>query len=127
MLHVAFPDPYAVVHLDGVEVGSTAVYKKSLNPNWDEVFKLWVHSLTMEAKTFTYTFCSSVTKQSRIEVDIIDEKKLKKGSDHNYLGSIRFRLTIDEEKPKKGSDHSYLGSIRFQVGEAIDLNVESSL
>lgn len=104
MLHVALPDPYAVVKLNGIEVASTAIYKKSVNPNWNETFRLWVHSLTMEAKMFTYTFCRSVTKQSLITVDIIDEKK-----------------------QDKGSDHSYLGGIRFQVGEVIDLNVESSL
>jgi len=94
MLHVALPDPYAIVKLNRMKVASTAVIKRTLDPHWDEVFKLWVHSLTMEAKTFTYTFCSSVTKQSRIKVEIFDEKKQKKANpfDNGYLGGIHFQV-----------------------------------
>jgi E3 ubiquitin-protein ligase NEDD4 len=106
MLQVAFPDPYAIVKLNGIEVASTAVIKRTLNPHWNEEFKLWVHSLTREAKTFTYTFGSSVTQQSRIEVEIFDVKKQKKAN-------------------KK--DNGYLGGIQFKVGDVINIDVRSGL
>jgi E3 ubiquitin-protein ligase NEDD4 len=105
MLHVALPDPYAIVKLNGIEVASTAVIKRTLDPPWNESFKLWVHSLTTEAKTFTYTFHSSVTKQSRIEVEIFDEKKQKKANTKDY---------------------GYLGALHFQVGDVIDIKCRSS-
>jgi E3 ubiquitin-protein ligase NEDD4 len=106
MLHVALPDPYAVVHLNGVEVASTAVCKKSLNPLWNETFELWVHSPTMEAKRFTYTFCSPVTKQSRITVNIFNDKKRKRANISEY-----------------GS--GFLGGSHFVVEQAIDIHVTS--
>jgi Ca2+-dependent lipid-binding protein len=106
MLHVALPDPYAIVKVNGIWVASTAGIKKTLDPHWNEVFKLWVYSLTMEAKTFTYTFCSSVTKQSRIKVEIFDEKKQKKANT---------------------KDNGYLGGIHFQVGDVINIDPTSSL
>lgn len=56
----SLPDPFAIVYLNGVEVTRTAVDKKSLNPSWNKPFRL------------------SVTKQSRITVDIIDEKSKKR-------------------------------------------------
>jgi Ca2+-dependent lipid-binding protein len=102
MLHVAFPVPYAVVHLNGVEVASTVV-DQSLNPIWNDTFKLWVYSLTMEAKAFTYTFCSSVTKQSLITVKIFDEKKRKKAD-------------------RKDNVSGLFGGINFLVGEVIDID-----
>jgi E3 ubiquitin-protein ligase NEDD4 len=106
MLHVALPSPYAIVKLNGTDVFSTAAIKRTLNPYWNETFKLWVHSLTMEAKTFTYTFFSSVTKQSRIMVEIWDEKKQKKANTKDY---------------------GYLGGIHFQVGDVINIDPTSSL
>ncbi len=106
MLHAAFPDPYAIIKLNGIEVASTAVYKKSVNPNWNENLRLWVHSLTIEAKTFTYTFCSYVTKQSLIKVDIFDAKKEKNVFSQNcgYLGSIEFQVwdVIDDIHDRSG-------------------------
>jgi E3 ubiquitin-protein ligase NEDD4 len=106
MLHIALPDPYAIVKLNGIIMASTAVIKRTLDPHWNESFKLWAHSLTMEANTFTYTFCSSVTEQSSIEVKIYDDKKAKK---------------------LNTKDYGYLGVLHFRVGDVIDINARSSL
>jgi E3 ubiquitin-protein ligase NEDD4 len=106
MLHVALPDPYAIVKLNGMKVASTAVIKRTLYPYWNETFELWVHSLTTEAKTFTYTLGSTVTEQSSIKVEIWDEKKQKKANTKDY---------------------GYLGGIHFQVGDVIDFKASSSL
>jgi E3 ubiquitin-protein ligase NEDD4 len=106
MLHVALPDPYAIVKLNGMKVASTVVIKRTLDPYWNETFKLWVHSLTTEAKTFTYTLGSIVTEQSSIEVEIFDAKKQERAN-----------------KKEKG----YLGGIHFQVRDVIYISVVSGL
>lgn len=35
-----FPDPFAVVTVDGEQTHSTAVIRKTLNPYWNESFDL---------------------------------------------------------------------------------------
>jgi hypothetical protein len=42
MLDVAFPNPFAVVSIGGEQTKTTSVVKRTLNPNWDESFDLWV-------------------------------------------------------------------------------------
>jgi E3 ubiquitin-protein ligase NEDD4 len=103
MLHVALPDPYAIVKVNGIDHASTAVIKRTLDPYWNKTFNLWVHCLTTEAKTFTYTFCSTVTKTSR--------------------------MIFDEKRPKKANtkDYGYLGGVHFQVGDMIDFDSRSGM
>lgn len=36
-----FPDPFAVVTVDGEQTHSTAVIRKTLNPYWNESFDLY--------------------------------------------------------------------------------------
>jgi Ca2+-dependent lipid-binding protein len=42
MLDVAFPDPFAVVTVGGEQTKTTQIFKKTLNPHWNEGFDLWV-------------------------------------------------------------------------------------
>jgi len=44
MLDVASPDPFAVVS-SGDQTKTTSIIKKTLNPDWNESFDLWVHYL----------------------------------------------------------------------------------
>jgi E3 ubiquitin-protein ligase NEDD4 len=44
MLDVALPDPFAVVTIGEDQTKITSIIKKTLNPNWNENFDLWVHS-----------------------------------------------------------------------------------
>jgi E3 ubiquitin-protein ligase NEDD4 len=43
MLDVAFPDPYAIVTIEGEQSKITSTIEKTLNPFWNESFDLWVH------------------------------------------------------------------------------------
>lgn len=38
---LGFPDPFAVVTVDGEQTHSTAVIRKTLNPYWNESFDLY--------------------------------------------------------------------------------------
>lgn len=41
---LGFPDPFAVVTVDGEQTHSTAVIRKTLNPYWNESFDLYGYS-----------------------------------------------------------------------------------
>ncbi|CAG8459561.1 16376_t:CDS:10 [Acaulospora morrowiae] len=69
-----FPDPFAVVTVDGEQTHTTSVIKRSLNPYWNESFDILV------------------TGQSVIAVQIFDQKKFKK-KDQGFLGVINIQIS----------------------------------
>ncbi|KAK9761159.1 hypothetical protein K7432_014145 [Basidiobolus ranarum] len=69
-----FPDPYAQVTVDGEQTYTTGVLKKTLNPYWNENFKI------------------NVTKNSTVMVQIFDQKKNKR-KDHGFLGSVNVKIS----------------------------------
>jgi Ca2+-dependent lipid-binding protein len=64
MLNIALPDPYAIVMVDETQTQQTAVFKKFLNPNWNESFDLWVHTLMYNARSLL-TFGQSCGEHER--------------------------------------------------------------
>ncbi|KZT60479.1 HECT-domain-containing protein [Calocera cornea HHB12733] len=67
------PDPFAVISVDGQAVHNTSVFRKSLNPYWNESFDL------------------DVKENSSLSVQIFDERKFKK-RDQGFLGLVLIRL-----------------------------------
>ncbi|EJU05358.1 HECT-domain-containing protein [Dacryopinax primogenitus] len=67
------PDPFAVISVDGQAVHNTSVFRKSLNPYWNESFDL------------------DVKENSTLSVQIFDERKFKK-RDQGFLGLVMIRL-----------------------------------
>ncbi|KAI9326056.1 ubiquitin-protein ligase [Zopfochytrium polystomum] len=74
-----FPDPFAVVTVDGGQTHSTNVIKRSLSPYWNETFQI------------------AIRPHSVIAVQIFDQKKWMKTRDQGFLGVINIRVdqTID--------------------------------
>jgi len=68
-----FPDPFAVITVDGEQTHTTTVIKKTLNPYWNESFDV------------------NVTDSSIVAVQIFDQKKFKK-KDQGFLGVINIRV-----------------------------------
>ncbi|RKP10065.1 E3 ubiquitin-protein ligase RSP5 [Thamnocephalis sphaerospora] len=68
-----FPDPFAVITVDGEQTCTTQVIKRTLNPYWNESFLL------------------HVTDESVIAVQIFDQKKFKK-KDQGFLGVINVSM-----------------------------------
>ncbi|KAK9459418.1 uncharacterized protein V1516DRAFT_687172 [Lipomyces oligophaga] len=68
-----FPDPFAVVTVDGNQTSTTTPIRKSVNPYWNESFDL------------------NVTESSIIAVQIFDQKKFKR-KDQGFLGVINIRV-----------------------------------
>ncbi|KZO97882.1 HECT-domain-containing protein [Calocera viscosa TUFC12733] len=67
------PDPFSVISVDGQAVHNTSVFRKSLNPYWNESFDL------------------DVKENSTLSVQIFDERKFKK-RDQGFLGLVLIRL-----------------------------------
>ncbi|KAK6339056.1 hypothetical protein TWF696_009849 [Orbilia brochopaga] len=68
-----FPDPFAVITVDGEQTHTTTVIKKTLNPYWNESFDV------------------NVNEGSIVAVQIFDQKKFKK-KDQGFLGVINIRV-----------------------------------
>ncbi|KAK9338234.1 hypothetical protein V1521DRAFT_416598 [Lipomyces starkeyi] len=68
-----FPDPFAVITVDGEQTHTTSVIRKTLNPYWNESFDV------------------NVTESSIIAVQIFDQKKFKR-KDQGFLGVINIRV-----------------------------------
>ena len=43
VLILGFPDPFAVLTVDGEQTKTTSVIKKTLNPYWNEAFDVYHH------------------------------------------------------------------------------------
>ncbi|KAI9329015.1 hypothetical protein DFJ73DRAFT_790954 [Zopfochytrium polystomum] len=69
-----FPDPFAVVTVDGGQTHTTTVVKRSLSPYWNESFQV------------------SIRPHSVIVVQIFDQKKWMKTRDQGFLGVINIRV-----------------------------------
>jgi len=69
-----FPDPFAVLTVDGEQTHTTSVIKKTLNPYWNETFEI------------------RVTDDSLIAIQIFDQKKFKK-KDQGFLGVINIKVS----------------------------------
>ena len=67
------PDPFALVSVDGEQIHTTSVIKKTLNPYWNERFDL------------------RVNEDSVLAVQIFDQKKFKK-KDQGFLGVVNIRV-----------------------------------
>ncbi|KAK9471667.1 uncharacterized protein V1510DRAFT_182690 [Dipodascopsis tothii] len=68
-----FPDPFAVITVDGAQTHTTSVIRKTLNPYWNEPFDV------------------NVTDASIIAIQIFDQKKFKR-KDQGFLGVINIRV-----------------------------------
>lgn len=66
---LSLPDPFAVLTVDGEQRNSTAVFKKSLSPTWNEHFDILVR------------------QSSTITIQIFDNKKFRR-RDQGFLGVI---------------------------------------
>ncbi|KAL2162419.1 hypothetical protein VTH06DRAFT_7332 [Thermothelomyces fergusii] len=68
-----FPDPFAVVTINGEQTKTTSVSKRTLNPYWNESFDF------------------RVNEDSILAVQVFDQKKFKK-KDQGFLGVINIRI-----------------------------------
>ncbi|ORX35319.1 hypothetical protein BD324DRAFT_632323 [Kockovaella imperatae] len=75
------PDPFAIVSVDGEQIHTTSVIKKTLNPYWNENFDI------------------DVKDSSVVAVQIFDQRKFKRKSDQGFLGVINVKVSdvIDME------------------------------
>jgi len=69
-----FPDPFAVITVDAEQTHTTSVFKKTLNPYWNESFDI------------------NVKESSIIAVQIFDQRKFKK-RDQGFLGVVNVRVS----------------------------------
>ncbi|KAI9632877.1 ubiquitin-protein ligase [Dioszegia hungarica] len=87
------PDPFAIVSVDGEQIHTTSVIKKTLNPYWNDTVK----------------------DSSVVAVQIFDQRKFKRKQDQGFLGVINLKVSdvIDLElggqemltrELRKGSD-----------------------
>ena len=82
---VGFPDPFAVLTVDGEQTKTTSVIKRTLNPYWNESFDVYVSNNHQILKN------SMVKESSIIAVQIFDQRKFKK-KDQGFLGVINCRV-----------------------------------
>lgn len=66
-------DPFAVITVDGSQTKTTKTTKKTLNPYWNESFKL------------------NATEDSILVIQVFDQKKFKK-KDQGFLGVVNVRI-----------------------------------
>ncbi|KAF8967142.1 hypothetical protein BDZ97DRAFT_1805418 [Flammula alnicola] len=64
---LSFPDPFAVLTVDGEQTSTTAIFRRSLSPTWNETFDV------------------KVRQSSMIAIQIFDHRKFKK-RDQGFLG-----------------------------------------
>ncbi|KAL7420115.1 hypothetical protein Q5752_005081 [Cryptotrichosporon argae] len=69
------PDPFAIVTVDGEQMHTTSVIKKTLNPYWNENFDI------------------TVKDSSIVAVQIFDQRKFKRKSDQGFLGVINVKVS----------------------------------
>ncbi|KAK1654452.1 HECT-domain-containing protein [Colletotrichum phormii] len=68
-----FPDPFAVITVNGDQTKTTSAQKRTLNPYWNESFDL------------------NVNEDTILAVQVFDQKKFKK-KDQGFLGVINVRI-----------------------------------
>ncbi|KAJ0163293.1 putative E3 ubiquitin-protein ligase hulA [Colletotrichum tanaceti] len=68
-----FPDPFAVITVNGDQTKTTTAQKRTLNPYWNESFDL------------------NVNEDTILAVQVFDQKKFKK-KDQGFLGVINVRI-----------------------------------
>ena len=83
-LTAGFPDPFAVLTVDGEQTKTTSVIKKTLNPYWNESFDVYVPVIVS-------LIVRMVKESSIIAVQIFDQRKFKK-KDQGFLGVINCRI-----------------------------------
>ncbi|KAI5809635.1 hypothetical protein DFH27DRAFT_606062 [Peziza echinospora] len=113
-----FPDPFAVVTVDGEQTHTTSVIRKTLNPYWNESFDV------------------TVTESSIIAIQIFDQKKFKK-KDQGFLGVINTRVgdvidvMMDGEEMltkdlKKSNDNLMVhGKLIFSLSTNVDTPIRA--
>ncbi|NXD32198.1 PUB1 ligase, partial [Spelaeornis formosus] len=69
------PDPFAIVTVDGEQMHTTSVIKRTLHPYWNENFDI------------------TVKDSSVVAVQIFDQKKFKRKSDQGFLGVINVKVS----------------------------------
>ncbi|GKT90811.1 E3 ubiquitin-protein ligase [Colletotrichum tofieldiae] len=84
----SFPDPFAVITVNGDQTKTTTAQKRTLNPYWNESFDLHVNEDTILA------------------VQVFDQKKFKK-KDQGFLGVINVRIgdVIELAPDADGNSH----------------------
>ncbi|KAF2168519.1 hypothetical protein M409DRAFT_21268 [Zasmidium cellare ATCC 36951] len=114
-------DPYARVLLSGIQKGRTVTFKNNLNPDWDEVFYVPVHS-TREKLTVEVMDEENVGRDRTMgQMEIIAAEYIKQDSNGEYLvhdtknDTISSLLRIGRGAPK--------GTLNFTVAFYPTLNV----
>ncbi|TXT05323.1 uncharacterized protein COLE_06643 [Cutaneotrichosporon oleaginosum] len=69
------PDPFAIVSVDGEQIHTTSVIKRTLNPYWNENFDI------------------TVKDSSVVAVQIFDQRKFKRKQDQGFLGVINIKVS----------------------------------
>jgi hypothetical protein len=86
------PDPFAIVSVDGEQIHTTSVIKRTLNPYWNENFDI------------------TVKDSSVVAVQIFDQRKFKRKQDQGFLGVINIKVSdvLDLELGGQGESISGL-------------------
>jgi hypothetical protein len=75
---LSFPDPVAVITVDGEQIATSATVRRILSPAWNESFDLYVSISLSFPLVCEQMFCSTVKPSSMIVIQIFDHKKFKR-------------------------------------------------
>ena len=101
-------DPYVHVLLSGIEKGKTVTFKNNLNPDWDEVIYVPVHS-TREKLVLEVMDAESVGKDRSLGfTEIATADYIQKGEDDEYITNdtkktLSHGLRLKARDPPKGT------------------------
>ncbi|KAJ6238007.1 phosphatidylserine decarboxylase [Anaeramoeba flamelloides] len=126
-------DPYCSITLNNQTL-STKVVHKSLNPKWDETFKLKESQLpeSIKFKVYDWDLLSRDDPLGKAKLNLQDIEVGKevirelaldgKGKDKSEaLGKIKVGVTIQEIEAEEGLAQKPLGIVRFNILEGKDL------
>lgn len=105
-----YPDPFAVVTVDGEQTQTTKAIKKTLTPTWNE------------------SFIMKVNNSSVIAVQIFDQKKFKK-KNQGFLGTVNVQMgsIFDVTSPTGGNSRLVLDLKKSNTDEPVQGKLVISL
>ncbi|RKO99313.1 hypothetical protein CXG81DRAFT_1839, partial [Caulochytrium protostelioides] len=103
------PDPFAIVGVDGEQIQTTSVVKRTLSPYWNESFVMHVQN------------------RSVVTVQIFDQRKWKHSPDQGFLGVINLQISSLLDLTTGGEEVVTLPLKKGSTGETVSGKLMISL